>query len=390
MHVCSQQPSRRRTDLAPLGAGNLPTTGDDAIARWSESAVSFSALECSPEAAAGGAPMFVSFALFESLDEDGRMESFLVFPTEAPSVPADHIRDLRGFPKSRDVDLGPLRFYAESGGLKVRRIVAQYGPPAVTANRDNLEVHIEHVGLPVADHTTGYYSLLLPVGFYGRVHASLEHDETWLEDVRRMLITIELHEYRAGVIRDVSVDAFLRRNADPPLDCLSPRISRVRSQDIYRNWGGPLHYSGVSNFIRAANASLSATAPSLFLCHASSDKPFARKLAIGLAGNGFKVWVDEAEIRVGDSLLEKIEAGILEARYLAVILSKASVRSRWCQEELRMALVRQIGGKSITVLPVLMEDCDIPGFLQEKRYADFRIPTQFEAALVDLCAAIAP
>ena len=70
--------------------------------------------------------MFLSFALFEVLEEDGRMESFLVFPTDAPTVPADRIHDLRGFPHSREVELGPLRFCAEDGGLKIQRITAQY------------------------------------------------------------------------------------------------------------------------------------------------------------------------------------------------------------------------------------------------------------------------
>jgi hypothetical protein len=204
-----------------------------------------------------------------------------------------------------------------------------------------------------------------------------------------MLITVELSG-ETDTAGSLSIHARLKKGADPPPGFKAPGFDRVLSRDIYRGWNSPLGYSGISGFIRAANASLSATAPSLFLCHSSSDKEFARKLAIGLAGNGVKVWIDEAEIRVGDSLLAKIETGILGAKYLLVLLSRASVQSRWCQEELRMALVRQIGGRGISVLPVLLEPCEIPGFLQEKKYADFTTAGGFERALSELAAAVMP
>lgn len=330
--------------------------------------------------------MFLSFALFEALEEDGRLESFLVFPTDAPTVPTDRISDLRGFPGSREVELGPLRFYAEDGGLRIKRISALYGPPAFSRNGDDLRLRIEHHGLPVAAHTTGYYSLVLPSGYFGPVRGSLENSITWLEDTRRMLVSTELYG-RDGPVRSVSLEGRLRKSAGPEPGFEDKGFSRASSRDIYRDWNGP-HHNGVCDFVRAANASLSSTVPSLFLCHSSSDKSFTRKLAIGLSGSGFKVWIDEAEIRVGDSLIQKIESGVLGATYLLAILSRDSVKSRWCQEELRMALTRQIAGGSSIVLPILVDDCEVPGFLQEKKYADFRDSRRFDEALRELCRAI--
>jgi hypothetical protein len=40
------------------------------------------------------------------------------------------------------------------------------------------------------------------------------------------------------------------------------------------------------------------------------------------------------------------------------------------------------------VLPVLIEECEMPGFLQEKKYADFRDTHKFDGAIDELCAAI--
>jgi hypothetical protein len=48
------------------------------------------------------------------------------------------------------------------------------------------------------------------------------------------------------------------------------------------------------------------------MCHTSDDKPFVRRLRKDLLAHGIpKVWVDVAEIDVGDSLIAKIERGIV-------------------------------------------------------------------------------
>lgn len=44
---------------------------------------------------------------------------------------------------------------------------------------------------------------------------------------------------------------------------------------------------------------------SIFLSHNSKDKEFVRRLANRLESYGVKVWVDEAEIKVGESLIKK-------------------------------------------------------------------------------------
>ena len=38
---------------------------------------------------------------------------------------------------------------------------------------------------------------------------------------------------------------------------------------------------------------------SIFLCHSSQDKFFVRKLAEALRNEGVRVWLDEAEIKIG-------------------------------------------------------------------------------------------
>ena len=124
--------------------------------------------------------------------------------------------------------------------------------------------------------------------------------------------------------------------------------------------------------------------PSIFLSHSHTDKPFARRLAKDLADLGIRVWIDEAEIQVGDSLIEKIREGIDAVDYVGVVLSKISVASEWVKKEVDIAMNQEIKGKRVKVLPLLVEDCDLPGFLEGKMYADFRTEGFYREGLVKI------
>src|SRR5215831_14962296 len=116
---------------------------------------------------------------------------------------------------------------------------------------------------------------------------------------------------------------------------------------------------------------------SIFLSHNHADKPFVRRLAHDLQAAGVRVWLDEAEMMIGDSLIEKIRQGIDEMEYLGVILSQNSVKSEWVKREVDVAINEEIEGKRVKVLPLVIEDCDLPGFLKGKLYADFRVPKRY-------------
>jgi hypothetical protein len=128
--------------------------------------------------------------------------------------------------------------------------------------------------------------------------------------------------------------------------------------------------------------------PSLFLSHNHKDKSFVRHLGADLSALGVRVWIDEAEIRIGESLIAKITNAIDEMDYLAVVLLPNSVASSWVQEELYQALDVQIKSRRIKVFPILLMDCIIPGFLRHRLYADFRDEQEYDASLVKLLNAM--
>lgn len=120
----------------------------------------------------------------------------------------------------------------------------------------------------------------------------------------------------------------------------------------------------------------------IFLSHTGVDKPFVRQLRTDLLAHGVpSVWLDEAEIDIGDSLISKIEEGIKLSRYIAVVLSKKSIGAPWVKKELDVAMNREIASGEVVVLPLLYEECELPEFLKGKLYADFSKPEDYEVAL---------
>jgi hypothetical protein len=123
---------------------------------------------------------------------------------------------------------------------------------------------------------------------------------------------------------------------------------------------------------------------SIFLCHSSKDKEFARRLSVDLESRGVKVWIDEAELKPGDSLIGKLEAAIDAVDYLGIILSEHSVSSEWVLKELRMAMHREISGKRVVVVPILYRDCKVPGFLRDKIYVDVRPDIDYDKGVSEI------
>ncbi len=109
----------------------------------------------------------------------------------------------------------------------------------------------------------------------------------------------------------------------------------------------------------------------IFLSHSRRDRDFVRRLARDIAKRGHQVWVDEAEIRVGDSLLEKIQEAINQMDFVGVVISRNSIKSKWVQTEVEIAATQEIAGRRVKILPLLLETVPIPMYLKSRLYADF-------------------
>ena len=93
----------------------------------------------------------------------------------------------------------------------------------------------------------------------------------------------------------------------------------------------------------------------VFISHASEDKDsVVRPLAHALSTGGLKVWYDEFELKIGDSLRRKIDAGLANSRFGVVVLSRSFFSKGWTNYELDGLVTRAVSGEQI-LLPIWHE-----------------------------------
>ncbi|OHB28534.1 MAG: hypothetical protein A2790_16130 [Phenylobacterium sp. RIFCSPHIGHO2_01_FULL_69_31] len=124
----------------------------------------------------------------------------------------------------------------------------------------------------------------------------------------------------------------------------------------------------------------------VFISYSQADRAFVDTLAANLVMLKHNIWVDRWELKVGDSLTEKIEQALTASSAVMVVISKNSIESGWCRRELNAVLVREIEEKRSIIIPCRIDDCEMPLFLRDKLYADFR--TDPDKALRDVNAAL--
>ena len=110
----------------------------------------------------------------------------------------------------------------------------------------------------------------------------------------------------------------------------------------------------------------------IFISYNHQDKKFAHSLAANLVRVRHSVWIDTWEMAAGESLIEKIQGAVGEADALIAIISSSSVESEWCKRELNSAIMRELQEKRVLIIPCIVDECEIPVFLREKLYCDFR------------------
>lgn len=110
----------------------------------------------------------------------------------------------------------------------------------------------------------------------------------------------------------------------------------------------------------------------IFISYSHMDKKRVNRLVIDLEDNNLNVWRDEKKIKVGDSITRKVEQGISECDFFCLVLSKHSVDSKWVDLEYRTAQnIRLTTGINLKILPILIQDVELPPFLKDIKYADF-------------------
>ena len=93
----------------------------------------------------------------------------------------------------------------------------------------------------------------------------------------------------------------------------------------------------------------------VFICHASEDKPeIIKPLVAAFEREGISYWYDEAEIKWGDSIPDKINEGLRISRYVIVVIIKYFLSKNWPKRELNSALSIEASTGKVRVLSLVV------------------------------------
>jgi TIR domain len=102
----------------------------------------------------------------------------------------------------------------------------------------------------------------------------------------------------------------------------------------------------------------------IFISYNRNDVAFVDRLARKLVMRRHHIWLDRWEMNIGDSLIAKIQKALTESDAILIVLSKNSLASEWCKKELNSGLVRELEEKRVLVLPLVIDECEIPLFFE--------------------------
>jgi len=125
---------------------------------------------------------------------------------------------------------------------------------------------------------------------------------------------------------------------------------------------------------------MSETAPSALISYSHADKDLARSLAAALQERGVRVWIDEGELKVGDSIIERIATAIVEIDFFLALVSEASRGSNWCRKELALAVTGELGREGMKVLPLRVDSAPMPESLLDVYYLELNADNVAEVA----------
>lgn len=123
----------------------------------------------------------------------------------------------------------------------------------------------------------------------------------------------------------------------------------------------------------------------VFFSYSRSDSEFVLNLAKELREDGITVWLDQLDIKPGMRWDKSIEKALDKATTVILVLSNASVASDNVMDEVSFAIE-----EDKTVVPIMLEKCDVPFRLRRFQFIDFSENHEKAKATLESALAMTP
>ncbi|HBB87073.1 MAG TPA: hypothetical protein DC047_05615 [Blastocatellia bacterium] len=119
----------------------------------------------------------------------------------------------------------------------------------------------------------------------------------------------------------------------------------------------------------------------VFISHSNADSEWARLFADALRQHGIRVWLDQSQIKAGESLGEALEAGLRESDVLVALIDPQTSFRPNLYFELGAAI--GMGKRVVPIVPRGLDDSKLPLQLRLRRYLIRESPENTAEQLAD-------
>jgi hypothetical protein len=120
----------------------------------------------------------------------------------------------------------------------------------------------------------------------------------------------------------------------------------------------------------------------IFISYSRANKDWVRKdLLPRLKEAKLSVFIDEEDIEFGANLMDSIGQAVEKSRHTLAVLTPFWLNGEWTTHERNLVLLADPSGKSRRLIPLLLEECELPKNIAHLNYVDFRDVTKRQAAL---------
>ena len=95
---------------------------------------------------------------------------------------------------------------------------------------------------------------------------------------------------------------------------------------------------------------------SCFISYSTKDQEFAARLHADLQKKGVRSWFAPHDLRIGDKILDEIDAAIRSRDKVLLILSEPSIKSGWVEDEVTAGFEEERKRGQIVLFPVRLDE----------------------------------
>jgi uncharacterized protein YjbI with pentapeptide repeats len=95
---------------------------------------------------------------------------------------------------------------------------------------------------------------------------------------------------------------------------------------------------------------------SCFISYSTKDQEFAERLYADLQNKGVRCWFAPHDLRIGDKILDEIDAAIRFRDKVLLILSKHSIKSDWVEDEVTAGFEEERKRGHVVLFPVRLDE----------------------------------